>query len=285
MTGTRVVGPALVVAALLTGGWTSGSGSPSPSGHIFTGPGPGFRHAAGWHLIQNGLSETDMLSVATAATFPIARADRPPESAPTHTVAAMPRRGIVIWVQFEPRPPAARERESPRLHLRLRPGRGKHVGPESFSLPPRAVVRGPVSGSARGYSVYAFVFFGSSPSAAMTAAANRELARISLPTCPAALPLGHGDPTEAARLTLDWMRAHYVGHRRDLRRARAVARPVPRRSADQRLAVVSALCGPRTSRILAVTVTPEGIGRQNLGSQLLYFVAKTPRGWLVWRQG
>jgi hypothetical protein len=134
--------------------------------------------------------------------------------------------------------------------------------------------------------MYAFLFFGeSSPSAPMLAATNRELARLSLPTCPAALPLGRGDLTEAARLTLGWMRRHYPGRARDLRGARAAGRAVPRQRQNPRLAVIRRLCGRRTDRIVAVTVRPDGVGRQALGSELLYFVAKTPRAWVVWREG
>ncbi|HEU5476208.1 MAG TPA: hypothetical protein VFU64_00070 [Gaiellaceae bacterium] len=226
--------------------------------------------------------------MATAATVPIARADRPPESSPTRTVASLPRDAVLIWVQFEPRRQSARSNKyfpPTRLPLGLSQSVRLNGTPEGFVCPRTCAIRS-LEASAAGYDLFTFIFFGrSGPTAGMKAAADRELGRLTLPPCPSAEPLGLGDLSRAARLTLAWMRAHYVGRLRDLRGARAVARPVPRHPSGSRLPVVARLCGRRTDRIVAVTIKLHGIGRKAVGSNVLYFLAKTPRGWLVWRQG
>jgi hypothetical protein len=283
----RVLRGAAVVTAVIAAACASASGGVSRRVGIFTGTGPGFQRSTGWHVVQNGLSETDAASVATAATVPIARADRPPESAPTHTVASLPRDGILIWVQFEPRGFARIDSHFPPAGLPLRLSEAVLLrgSPEGFQCQRACAVR-TVEVSASGYDLGIFIFFGSShPSHAMRTAADHELARLSLPACPAARPFASSDTAAAARLTLTWARAHYVWRPRDLRGARAVARLVPRHPNGPRLQVVARLCGRRTDRIAAVTITPHGIGRNAVGGNLLYFTAKTRRGWLVWRQG
>jgi hypothetical protein len=284
----KAVRTAAVVTALIVAAGASASGSTSRASHVSTGPGLGFRNAAGWHVIQNGLSEAGALSVATAANVPIAPADRPPESAPTHTVESLPRDAVGIWVQFEPRRHSAKSNKyfPPRtLPLRLSGSARLHGTPEGFACPRTCAIR-TLEASAAGYDIGIFIFFGrSSATVGMRTRADRELGRLSLPPCPIAEPLGHGDLSRAAGLTLSWMRAHYVGRPRDLHGARAVARPVPRHPNGPRLPVVARLCGPRTHRIVAVTITLHGIGRKAVASNVLYFVAKAPRGWVVWRQG
>jgi hypothetical protein len=261
--------------------------------------GPGFLPSSGWNILQNGLTTPPLASVATAANVQFARGDAgQPTPMPARTVAALPADGIVIWAIFYPRGQSAGiDRKFPARSLPLRVAEMiKTNPPEGFNCPPRAqagcfdaagAIRR-LQTSANGYDIALTIFFGRShPSAATIAAANQELAQLSLPGCPTAVPLQERDLQAAAAFTLSWLRAHYIGpgHLRDLRGARAVGFALPAHPADSRLSIVRTLCGSATDRIVAVRVTPSRVGRQNLGPKLLYFLAKTPAGWAVWRQG
>src|SRR2546421_36864 len=80
--------PAALVAAACATAWGG------TAVHVSTGPGPGFRRAAGWHVIQNGLAKPPGLSAAAAANVPLARRDLGPGTPePLHTVASLPRDG------------------------------------------------------------------------------------------------------------------------------------------------------------------------------------------------
>lgn len=157
--------------------------------------GPGFRPAAGWHILQNGPSAPPTGSAAAAANVPIAAGDRGPPTetpTPTHTVAHLPRDGIVIWAQFMPRGrhPTI-DKNFPPTALPLRVEHATAINPpEGFSCPPgvsstRCVkASGSIRtlwGSASGYDIALWIFFGNDhPSPALVEAANHELAH-SLP--------------------------------------------------------------------------------------------------------
>jgi hypothetical protein len=242
-------------------------------------------------VIQNGLAEAALVSTSAAANLRFAKGDLGPGTpVPSHTVASLPRNGIVIWAQFPPRRSSARSNKyfPPRtLPLHLAGSVTLDGTPEGFVCP-RACAIQTLEASASGYDIAVWIFFGTShPSVAMRSAANRELSLISIPGCPASpRPLTRGDLAAAERSTLTWLRAHYFPPaRRDLNGARAKARPLSDIEGDSRFRTTAALCGPRADRIAAVTVTTRSIGLKNLGPKLLYFLAKTPRGWLVWRQG
>jgi hypothetical protein len=209
---------------------------------------------------------------------------------PSHTVGSLPRAGVVIWAQFAPRRSGARTNKYfPPTRLPLRFGDSVLLDgtPEGFVCPRACAIR-TLEASASGYNVAVWVFFGTRhPSVAARAAADRELARITVPGCPASpRALRRGDLTSAKRAAFTWLRTHYFERATsDLKDARAAARRLSHVEGDSRFVTAAALCGARADRIAAVTVELSGIGRKNDGSSLLYFLAGTARGWVVWRQG
>lgn len=282
---------AVVVTALAAVACATAAGSTPRQLHVSTGPGPRFRSAVGWHLIQNGLAEAASVSTSAAANVPFRKADFGPGTpVPSHTVGSLPRDGIVIWAQFPPRRRGARSNKyflPTRLPLRFSESVRLNGTPEGFVCPRTCAIR-TVEASASGYDIAIWIFFGRAhPSAAARSAANRELSRISLPGCPAsARALTRGDLAAAERSTLTWLRAHYPRvARRELNGARATARPLSDVRGNSRFMTAATLCGARADRMVGVTVTPAATGLKNAGSNLLYFLAKTRRGWLVWRQG
>ena len=139
---------------------------------------PHFQAASGWHvLVEPG-------QIVSAATVPFAAADRS-QSAPTRTVASLPRRGAVIWVQWLRRGKVpAEDRQYPRGSLPLRVQRMAPTQPEGFTCPPSSgngcATRAMQAASGR-WDVAVWVFFGTAhPSRATVAAANRELANLRL---------------------------------------------------------------------------------------------------------
>lgn len=140
---------------------------------------PRFERAGGWHLLSRD-------GELAAANVPFAAADRNLSSPPSHTVATLPRRGVVIWVLVVRRHEAA-DRGFPAAPLRV----GRAVAtdpPEGFFCPPAARARcfdagGAVrrlQAGASGWDIGLTIFFGTDrPSAAQVRAANAELARLS----------------------------------------------------------------------------------------------------------
>ncbi|HUJ54491.1 MAG TPA: hypothetical protein VLW49_00705 [Gaiellaceae bacterium] len=123
---------------------------------------PHFEGASGWHVIA------EPGQIVSAANVAFAAADRA-QSAPIHTVASLPRRGILIWVQ------SARGRKLKSVPLRVEYMATSR--PEGFACPgtTRALQTG-----RKGWDVYVWVFFGAKhPPESIVAAANAELARFS----------------------------------------------------------------------------------------------------------
>jgi hypothetical protein len=136
---------------------------------------PAFQRANGWHvLVEPG-------QIVSAANVPFAAADRS-QSAPTHTVAALPHHGIVIWVQWQRRGKfPAQDRQYRRELPPLRVHDMAPVEPEGFACPQASSgcsTRANLAAS-KSWDVAVWVFFGTvEPSRGMVAAANRELARL-----------------------------------------------------------------------------------------------------------
>jgi hypothetical protein len=282
---------AAVMAGLVAATCASASGSTPAHVRVSTGPGPGFRSEPGWRLLQNGLEHPPLLSMAAAANVPLAKGDLEPGSpVPSHTVGSLPRAGVVIWVQFAPRRSGARTNKyfpPTRLPLRLSDSLLLDGTPEGFVCPRACAIR-TLEASASGYNVAVWIFFGTRhPQVAARSAADRELARITIPGCPESpRALSRGDLTSAKRAALIWLRANYFERATsDLKGARATARRLSHVDRDSRFVTAAALCGTRADRIAAVTVELSGVDRKNDGSSLLYFLARTARGWVVWRQG
>lgn len=269
----------LALVALLAG---CGSGHrPSAVEPATTIRGPGFLAAPGWHVLGYGFSQPPDAPEASVANVQFAATDRSEQSPPSRTVASLPREGVVIWALLSPRWGPVDDR-FPVKRLPLRVGEAVATAPpEGFSA--RGAVRR-LDARVAGYDVSLSVFFGAkNPSAAAIAAANRALTLLFFPGCPPdAERLGPGDPAAAARATYEWLRSHYLGQKRDLRGASFYGRVVPARSTFVPLQAVEQLCGSRTDRIVEVAIKPPKVGRQQLGPRLLYFTAKTRRGWLVW---
>ena len=139
---------------------------------------PRFRAASGWHVIA------EPGRIISAANVPFAASDRS-QSAPFHTVASLPKDGVLIWVQSIRRNevPARRQRNYPRRSLPLRVEGMATVRPEGFTCSPargsRCATRALQAGGAQ-WDVALWVFFGvAHPSRPTVAAANAQLARLS----------------------------------------------------------------------------------------------------------
>jgi hypothetical protein len=137
---------------------------------------PHFQGTGGWHLI------VEPGQIVSAANVPFAAADRS-QSAPTRTVASLPARGIVIWVQWIRRGRVrAEDRQYPRRSLPLRVQSMATTQPEGLTCPPASgngcATRALQAASER-WDVAVWVFFGTArPSIAMLAAADHELAQL-----------------------------------------------------------------------------------------------------------
>lgn len=139
---------------------------------------PHFRAASGWQAIA------EPGQIVSAADVPFAEADRS-ESAPIRTVASLPRRGAVIWVQWVRRGefPAKDRRYYPIRPLPLRVQGMAPVEPEGFTCPAASgngCATRVLQAASRRWDVAVYVFFGTAhPSGSIVAAANAELARLS----------------------------------------------------------------------------------------------------------
>jgi hypothetical protein len=142
-----------------------------------TGQPPNFQAARGWHVIA------EPGQIVSAANISFSAADRS-QSAPIRTVASLPQRGIVIWVQWVRRGkfPSQDRRYYPRRQLPLRVRSMAPVAPEGFTCP-RASGSGcgtrSLQAGSRGWDVAVWVFFGTAhPPRTTVAVANAELARL-----------------------------------------------------------------------------------------------------------
>ena len=146
---------------------------------------PRFEPASGWHLLSRD-------GELAAANLPFAAADRSLSRPPSHTVATLPRDGIVIWTLLVPQARTSGGGAQPKYwpaRPPLRVGVATATNPpEGFFCAPAAEARcfdaaGSVrrlQGRAGGYDVAVTIFFGTDrPSAAQVRAADGELARLS----------------------------------------------------------------------------------------------------------
>jgi hypothetical protein len=288
--GRRLVLAAIAVAAAVAAAFAAGLAVASSPERTITAPtaatGPGFLPATGWNVLQTGLTVPPEGPVASAANVPFAPADLSQQSPPTATVAALPASGVLLWAQFYPSgqiPAIDRTFPVRTLPLRLADARVT-TNPEGFGGS-GAVRR--IAARVNGYNVDVVIFFGANqPSASALADARGELARLTLPACPAiAQPIDPYEVAAAQAYLVAWLRAHYVSRLSDLRGARARA-VVVSGVRDRRIRLVATTCASQAAHLVAVTVTPSAAGRANLGRlPLLYFLSKTSTGWSVWREG
>jgi hypothetical protein len=160
---------ALLLAAAAVVTISAGCGG---SGHP-----PTFQGANGWHvLVEPG-------QIVSAANVPFAAGDRS-QSAPTRTVSALPRRGVLIWTEWLRRgnvPPE--DRQYPRRSSPLRVQEADPSAAKGFSCPRTAqagCVRRLLADSS-GWDLTVWIFFGSGkPSSTEVATTNSELARLEL---------------------------------------------------------------------------------------------------------
>jgi hypothetical protein len=135
------------------------------------GPAPHFQAATGWHvLVEPGRS-------ASAANVSFASGDRA-ESAPAGTIASLPRRGVVIWIEWVRRGQSSSlDRTYPKRALPLQVTDAADTGTPEGTRSPGAVRRLQVQGS--GWNATVWIFFGApKPSHRQVAAANSELSRF-----------------------------------------------------------------------------------------------------------
>jgi hypothetical protein len=136
---------------------------------------PHFQAAKGWHV------HAEPGQVVSAANVSFATIDLS-QSAPTRTVASLPRTGILVWVQWVRRGTSTGRDRQYRKTTSLRVQSMATVEPEGFTCPVSSgngcATRALQAASSR-WNVAVWVFFGTEdPSGATLAAANRELARL-----------------------------------------------------------------------------------------------------------
>jgi hypothetical protein len=140
---------------------------------------PGFTPIPGWHVLPVGSMTGPIGRSESAANVRFSKGDVG-SSAPVKTVAALPKRGVLIWAQFQAtgRPTTDRGFPLRRLPLRLNEA-SVSATPEMFASPGKVLH---LDARARGYDIFIYIFFGSpKPSAATRAAANAQLAKLYLP--------------------------------------------------------------------------------------------------------
>ncbi len=136
---------------------------------------PRFQAAAGWHvLVEPG-------QTASAANVRFAASDRS-QSFPTRTIASLPRRGVLIWIEWgRPRGSSA-ARLYPRRALPLRVERAaRTAAPEGTACPPASpsCAVGHLLARESGWDTDVWIFSGSPrPSSAQLAAIDSELGRL-----------------------------------------------------------------------------------------------------------
>ena len=135
------------------------------------GPTPHFQAATGWHvLVEPG-------QTASAANVSFASGDRA-ESVPVGTIASLPRRGVVIWIEWVRRGGSpSLDKTYPKRALTLQISEAANTGTPEGTSSPGAVRRLRVQDS--GWNATVWIFFGASkPSQRQVAAANWELSRL-----------------------------------------------------------------------------------------------------------
>jgi hypothetical protein len=141
---------------------------------------PQFQRAPGWHSLSRH-------GELVAASVQLAPADQSLASPPSRTVAALPHRGILIWVYAIRRRGGAIDAKFPPVPLRVERTVATNP-PEGFFCAPAArrhcfEAGGSIrrmEASAAGWNLGVTIFFGRDrPSPAQIDAANAELARLS----------------------------------------------------------------------------------------------------------
>ncbi len=133
-----------------------------------------------------------------------------------------------------------------------------------------------------------FVFFSSaSPPDAVVAAAEEELGRLVVPSCPADIvAAGGADLGAAVTFVRSWLTSHYDPRRPQAWRARSLRPGLRRRHPPHRALIESACSSDRWRRTVEVDVTLAPGARVNTGpGPLEFFIAKTLSGWELWHQG
>ena len=141
---------------------------------------PSFAAIPGWHVVPVGSMTGPIGRSVSAANVAFSRADLG-SGAPVKTAAALPKAGILIWVQFQATGRPAMDRGFPlrRLPLRLNEAAVSR-NPEGFASPGKVLH---LLARAHGYDIFIYIFFGSpKPSSAVRAAANTQLGKLYLPT-------------------------------------------------------------------------------------------------------
>jgi hypothetical protein len=140
--------------------------------------GPRFVPIRGWHVVATGIMTGPIGRSASVANVAFSRADVG-SSAPVKTVAALPKRGVLLWAQFEATGHPAFDRGFPSRRLPLRLDEAAVSGtPEGFATAGKVLH---LLARAHGYDIFIYVFFGSpKPSTATLAGADTELGKLSL---------------------------------------------------------------------------------------------------------
>lgn len=144
-----------------------------------------FGHLAGWDAGRSGNTRSAYVGQGQRATTPLESAawiargvrylDDPTADPPNKTLQHLPRQAVIVWAVI------SSPVESGQRPIRLAFDKAKH-----FACCEAAYVAGgewELTGSGRGraYSVIVRIYFGSRPTGAMRAEAQRALSRLQLP--------------------------------------------------------------------------------------------------------
>jgi len=239
---------ALVVVAAFGGGYALASGGGKTRvvrERAALDAGPGFLPAASWDVVSSG-TQAPVLT-ATASNRAVGPNGIAIQATFSGTTAKLPERLLPLQLDD-----ATGTGSTRRLRVRV-----------------------------AAWDVDVTVRFGTpNPSAAVLAAAREELGRLVVPACPDAQPLAAGDVEAAKAYLLGWLPAHYPGDARGATATAAAGDAAPRHGQ------AAADCGVDVARqSVEVDVILPALAKISASlSQLTYFVAKTPDGWVVWER-
>lgn len=248
--------------------------------------GPGFLPAYGWNVLQTGLTVPPEGPSTIAANVPFSPRDLAIGGRPTETIKSLGPDGILIYAMFIPSGQIASvDRQFPQRSLPLRLADAESGGLEGL---PAAGETLRMLARTGGYNIDVLIIFGSpSPSSALLAAADEELARLVVPECPRdSLRVTDGDRPAAESYVLEWIRTHYIGDASDLEGAESRSYIIGAESAPHGPTLVTECGASVRERVVEVEVTLSSAAQRTTGRfPLTYYVVKRSAGWNIWRQG
>ena len=274
-----------LVAAAFGGGYALGDSTAAAPRGTGAADGPGFLPAAGWNVVQTGLTVPPEGPSAIAANVPIAPRDLKIGGRPTVTIKGLGPDEMLLYARFIPGGQiAAVDRQFPKRQtpLRLRDARpGSLEGLTNSGRTLRLLAQ------VASYDIDVLIIFGDAqPSNALLKEADAELGRLVVAPCPqAAYVLSRQDKADAEAFVMTWLSAHYPRPHSELRGASARVTIVAD-GGSQRARTAVASCGDQLARRVAevnvmfpTRAVPTPAGR----FPVAYLIYQTKDGWRIWR--